>query len=217
MEWQPKKRKYSPVCVRYRPLQAGYDISEDCLYLDIIKSLGVDAGADLPVAVRIHGGDWVQGSGVDLRYNMSFIVQQSRQQGQPMLAVTLNYRLSAWGLLRGHATADNGPSPDAGSKWGLRDQRLALHWIQENICAFGSQYHLRQGISSMLVVGQVILPKSPFGVSRRTSDCLQWSRRFPVSLGYHEVWQPNRCWSFRPLIQGYRSQLDQSSWLCRCH
>jgi len=42
---------YSPACVGYGPSQAGYDVSEDCLYLNIIRSSGVDAGADLPVAI----------------------------------------------------------------------------------------------------------------------------------------------------------------------
>ena len=92
-----KADTYSPACVGYGPSQAGYDVSEDCLYLNIIRPSGVDAGADLPAAVWIHGGGWVQGSGVDLCYNMSFIVHQPQQQGQPIVAVTLNYRLSAWG------------------------------------------------------------------------------------------------------------------------
>jgi len=56
-----------------------------------------------------------------LRYNVSFIVQQSQQQGQPIIAVTLNYRLSAWGFLHGYANAGNGSSLDTGGNWGLRD------------------------------------------------------------------------------------------------
>jgi carboxylesterase type B len=167
--WKGNRRAdtYSPACVGYGPSQAGYDVSEDCLYLNIVRPSGIDAGANLPVAVWIHGGGWVQGSGVDLRYNMSFIVQQSQQQGQPIVAVTLNYRLSAWGFLQGYANAGNGSSLDAGSNWGLRDQRLALHWMQENICAFGGQHQPCQGMtSSLLIVRQVILPKSLSGVSR---------------------------------------------------
>jgi carboxylesterase type B len=91
------------------------------------------------VAVWIHGGGWVQGSGVDLRYNMSFIVQQSQEMEQPIIAVTINYRLSAWGFLQGFASGE-GQLEDAGSNWGFRDQRLALHWLQENIRAFGGLF-----------------------------------------------------------------------------
>lgn len=158
---------YSPACVGYGPSQAGYDLSEDCLYLNIIRPAGVSAGADLPVVVWIHGGGWVQGSGVDLRYNMSFIVQQSQEQGQPVVAVTINYRLSAWGFLQGYADAGNGSSSDAGSNWGLRDQRIALTWVQDNVHAFGGQWQLCSYYQSPeLMVSQVILPKSLFGASQ---------------------------------------------------
>ena len=105
----------------------------------MIRPAGTDPQEKLPVAVWIHGGGWVQGSGVDLRYNMSFIVQQSQEMGQPIIAITINYRLSAWGFLQGFASGE-GQSEDAGSNWGIRDQRLALHWIQENIGAFGGMY-----------------------------------------------------------------------------
>lgn len=46
------------------------------------------------------------------------------------MAVSLNYRLSAFGFLWGGSEAGSANN-------GLRDQRLALHWIQENIAAFG--------------------------------------------------------------------------------
>lgn len=46
------------------------------------------------------------------------------------MAVSINYRLSAFGFLWG---SDEVPSANNG----LRDQRLALHWIQENIAGFG--------------------------------------------------------------------------------
>ncbi|KAK3635213.1 hypothetical protein LTR56_014822 [Elasticomyces elasticus] len=127
--------KYSPACVGYGPSQVGYNISEDCLYLNVIRPAGhhghtVQGG--LPVAVWIFGGGFVQGSGVDKRYNQSFIVQNSVNMGQPIISVTLNYRLSAWGFLQGEEVLASG-----NSNFGLRDQRLALHWIKENIASFG--------------------------------------------------------------------------------
>lgn len=131
--------QYAPACVGYGPSQMGYNVSEDCLYLNVIRPAGTKPGEKLPVAVWIHGGAFVQGSGVDLRYNMSFIVQQSQETKQPIIAITINYRLSAWGFLQGYETEIRG-SNDAGSNWGLRDQRLALHWIQENIGAFGGSF-----------------------------------------------------------------------------
>ncbi|KAH7377261.1 Alpha/Beta hydrolase protein [Pyrenochaeta sp. MPI-SDFR-AT-0127] len=126
--------KFSPACVGYGPSQIGYEVSEDCLYLNVIRPFGLDINRHglLPVAVWIHGGGFVQGSGVDLRYNLSFIVQESVGHGTPMIGVTINYRLGAWGFLQGSDASESD-----GSNFGLRDQRLALHWIQENIAAFG--------------------------------------------------------------------------------
>ena len=129
--------QYSPACVGYGPSQMGYAISEDCLYLNVIRPAGIPADEKLPVLVWIYGGGFVQGSAVDLRYNMSFIVQQSQQMGQPMMAVALNYRLSAFGFLQGYDTDETDAS--TGGNWGIRDQRLALQWIQENVGAFGGE------------------------------------------------------------------------------
>jgi carboxylesterase type B len=72
------------------------------------------------------------GGSADHRYNQSFIVQQSAEAGMPIIALSINYRLSSWGFLYGQAIQDSGNTMN-----GFRDQRLALHWIQENIAAFG--------------------------------------------------------------------------------
>lgn len=72
------------------------------------------------------------GGSNDPRYNLSFIVQNSVEMELPMLAVSIQYRLSAWGFLGGEEALQGGAT-----NLGYRDQRLALHWIQENIAAFG--------------------------------------------------------------------------------
>ncbi|KAF1976314.1 alpha/beta-hydrolase [Bimuria novae-zelandiae CBS 107.79] len=125
---------FSPACVGYGPSQMGYNVSEDCLYLNVIRPTGYHSKkhCGLPVAVWIYGGGFVQGSGVDRRYNLSFIVQESARLGQPILGITLNYRLSAWGFLQGDEVRESGDT-----NVGLRDQRLALQWIRENVAAFG--------------------------------------------------------------------------------
>lgn len=46
--------------------------------------------------------------------------------------MTINYRLSTWGFLNSAEIREAGAT-----NLGLRDQRLALHWIQENIASFG--------------------------------------------------------------------------------
>ncbi|GME58085.1 Carboxylesterase [Neofusicoccum parvum] len=123
---------YSVECVGYGSDQFFYQTSEDCLYLNVIRPAEVDDYEPLPVAVWIHGGGFTQGGGVDQRYNMSFIIQNGVEIGKPFIGVSLNYRLSAWGFLMGEEVQDSG-----NTNIGLRDQRLALEWVQENIAAFG--------------------------------------------------------------------------------
>ncbi|KAF9691276.1 hypothetical protein EKO04_010909 [Ascochyta lentis] len=72
------------------------------------------------------------GGGADQRYNLSFIVEQSVKIGKPIVGVSINYRLSFWGFTSSNELANEGLL-----NIGLRDQRLALHWVQENIKSFG--------------------------------------------------------------------------------
>jgi carboxylesterase type B len=72
------------------------------------------------------------GGSNDARYNLSFPVQNSVEMGSPMIGISIQYRLSGWGFLGGKEVLDNGVA-----NLGFRDQRLALHWVQENIAAFG--------------------------------------------------------------------------------
>jgi carboxylesterase type B len=78
------------------------------------------------------GGGYTEGGGVDQRYNLSFMVQNSVSIGKPIIGVSINYRLSAWGFLFSREIVGSG-----NTNIGLRDQRMALHWLQENIAAFG--------------------------------------------------------------------------------
>ena len=72
------------------------------------------------------------GGSSDHRYDQSFIVRQSAEAGMPIVAVSINYRLSAWGLLYGKEVKDSGNATA-----GFRDQRLVLAGVRENITAFG--------------------------------------------------------------------------------
>lgn len=70
---------------------------------------------------------------------MSYMVKNSVEIGKPIIGVSINYRLSAWGFLSGAQELVDEGSTNAG----IRDQRLALHWVQENIEAFGGKLHYR--------------------------------------------------------------------------
>ncbi|KAJ5153460.1 uncharacterized protein N7482_009938 [Penicillium canariense] len=125
-------KEYSDICVGYGTDSIWYPQSEACLTLNVIRDSSVQENSKLPVGVWIHGGGFVMGSGRDERYNMSAIVENSYKIGKPFIAVTLNYRLSAWGFISSSEVSGSG-----NTNLGLRDQRLALQWIQENIAAFG--------------------------------------------------------------------------------
>jgi carboxylesterase type B len=102
------------------------------LYLNVIRPAGIAPGTDLPVLTWIHGGGLYMGGSADRRYNLSFIVENSVKMGTPMIGVSLNYRLDAFGFLGGQEATYAGAT-----NIGYRDQRLALRWINENIEAFG--------------------------------------------------------------------------------
>lgn len=119
-------------CFGYGYDQDGYEQSEDCLYLNIIRPANLKDTAGLPVAVWFHGGGLIMGGASDTRYNLSFIVEQSVALNTPIIGVGLNYRLSAFGFITGKEVMKEGAT-----NLGFRDQRLALRWINENIKAFG--------------------------------------------------------------------------------
>lgn len=52
-------KAYPPHCMGYGPDEIGYELSEDCLYLNVVRPAGIDKKAGLPVAVWIHGGGLV--------------------------------------------------------------------------------------------------------------------------------------------------------------
>lgn len=65
-------------------------------------------------------------------YNMSWMVGQSVNMGKPIIGVSFDYRLSAWGFLGSQEALDAGIG-----NMGLKDQRVALRYIKENIKSFG--------------------------------------------------------------------------------
>ncbi|KAL4739963.1 alpha/beta-hydrolase [Aspergillus similis] len=126
---------YAPSCVGYDTTISidPKEMDEDCLYLNVVRPSSATAASNLPVAVFIHGGDFSGGSASEPRYNLSFIVDRSIQLGQPIVAVSFNYRLSAWGFLFSNQLRDTGAT-----NIGLRDQRAALAWIQEKEYRWGT-------------------------------------------------------------------------------
>ncbi|KAF8272602.1 Alpha/Beta hydrolase protein [Lactarius quietus] len=103
---------------------------EDCLTLNVVAPPCVQQGPKLPVVVWIYGGGFENGA--TILYDGGVIVQRSIALGKPVIYVSMNYRLAAFGFLASQEVKDAGVG-----NLGLWDQRLALSWIQKYIDAFG--------------------------------------------------------------------------------
>ncbi|ETS83076.1 hypothetical protein PFICI_04952 [Pestalotiopsis fici W106-1] len=106
--------------------------SEDCLTLNIWRPSSISQNETLPVLVWIYGGGFTNGYTADPRFEGTDLVRISSEIQKPVILLSLNYRLGPFGFLNGLEMSDLGLL-----NIGLLDQRLALHWIQENIAAFG--------------------------------------------------------------------------------
>ncbi|MFF4449793.1 carboxylesterase/lipase family protein [Streptomyces sp. NPDC001502] len=98
---------------------------EDCLTLNVWTP-GTD-DARRPVLVWIHGGAFVSGSGAMPNYSGETFARDG-----DLVVVNLNYRLGPLGLLS--CASDDGTEHH--NVW-LTDQLAALHWVRDNIAAFG--------------------------------------------------------------------------------
>nr|CAD7460856.1 unnamed protein product [Timema tahoe] len=102
-------------------------MSEDCLYINVYSPQlpsGNETNSLLAVMVWIHGGGFNVGSGSPSLYGPGFLLEKK------ILLVTFNYRLGALGFLglsHSEVSLNNG----------LKDQRAALRWVQQNIERFG--------------------------------------------------------------------------------
>jgi carboxylesterase type B len=100
---------------------------EDCLNLNIWRPKKRVEGKKLPVLVHFHGGAFNSGYGHGRQ--ISNLVAWSTE---PMLGLSFNYRVGAFGFLPSKLTAKEGIL-----NVGLKDQVLLLEWVKENIAAFG--------------------------------------------------------------------------------
>ncbi|KAJ7147408.1 carotenoid ester lipase precursor [Mycena crocata] len=105
-------------------------ISEDCLTLDVFKPHAAGPRSKLPVFVWFYGGGFEAGNSADT--DVRPVVERSIVTDDPIIIVTPNYRLNAFGFLGGNEVRNAGIS-----NLGLRDQIFALEWVQKHIAAFG--------------------------------------------------------------------------------
>uniref|UniRef100_A0A182MFK7 Carboxylic ester hydrolase n=1 Tax=Anopheles culicifacies TaxID=139723 RepID=A0A182MFK7_9DIPT len=114
------------ICLGVMELPPGTVGVEDCLYLNVYttSSPSETLGMLKPVMVWVHGGGYYTGSGNSDYFGPEFLLQHG------VILVTMNYRLGPLGFLAL-------PSMGIYGNQGLKDQQLALRWVQENIARFG--------------------------------------------------------------------------------
>merc|ERR1719225_2058207 len=121
--------------------------SEDCLTLNIFTNSLGSKKAPQAVMVWIHGGGFSLGS-KDI-YRMNGLVAED------IVLVAMNYRLGALGFLSFGNDLVSG-------NMGLRDQHLAIQWVQANIQEFGGDPSritiFGESAGGMSVQAQVLSP-----------------------------------------------------------
>ncbi|XP_030562473.1 esterase S [Drosophila novamexicana] len=100
--------------------------SEDCLTVSIYKPKNLTRSS-FPVVAHIFGGGWSFGGAIDDG------VEPFMNSGN-VIVVKINHRVGALGFL------STGDSVIPGN-FGLKDQRLAIKWIRNNIARFGGDPH----------------------------------------------------------------------------
>ncbi|KAJ7629013.1 Alpha/Beta hydrolase protein [Roridomyces roridus] len=105
--------------------------AEDCLTVNVIRPNTATPSSQLPVVFWIYGGGFGIG-GATFNGDGQVIVERSIAMGQPVIWVSLNHRLAAYGFLASEEIRAAGVG-----NLGLQDQREALRWVQRYIGSFG--------------------------------------------------------------------------------
>ncbi|XP_043268660.1 juvenile hormone esterase-like isoform X2 [Venturia canescens] len=118
--------KFGPNCAQYDSMTRTVVGGDDCLYLNVYTPSHETSRSftPKPVMVWIHGGLFAFGSGDDTLFGPDYIIEND------VILVTINYRLGVFGFL-------NLEDGEVSGNQGLKDQLLALEWVQKNIENFG--------------------------------------------------------------------------------
>ncbi|KAH8243675.1 hypothetical protein KR032_009308 [Drosophila birchii] len=178
--WSPETFDASqdgPMCPQ--PWDNMTDVSEDCLRLNVYTK---DVKARKPVIVFIHPGGFYVFSG-----QSKYLAGPEHLMDRDCVLVSLNYRLGSLGFL---ATG----TKEAPGNAGLKDQVLALRWIQKHIHRFGGDpgsvtllgysagsisigLHMISPMSRGLFHRGICMSASPYGPTRYHSNDLQLAQR----------------------------------------
>ncbi|KAI0091260.1 carotenoid ester lipase precursor [Irpex rosettiformis] len=104
--------------------------SDDCLSINVLRPSNLTDGQKIPVVIWIYGGGFEFGDASV--YDGSALIQKSIDLQEPLIFVSFNYRVNAYGFLNGAEVEAAGVA-----NIGLQDQRQAFRWVQKYISAFG--------------------------------------------------------------------------------
>ncbi|CAH1998480.1 unnamed protein product [Acanthoscelides obtectus] len=98
--------------------------TEDCLLINVFTKEDTKTQSKRPVLVLFYGGAFIHGAATTTYQKVKHFVRND------IVVVTLNYRVGPFGFLSTGDTVLPG-------NMGLKDQQLALKWVQRNIHLFG--------------------------------------------------------------------------------
>ncbi|XP_076623246.1 esterase B1-like [Colletes latitarsis] len=151
---------------------------EDCLYLNVytpVLNFNNNTEALKPVLVYIYGGAFQTGSDSKGTFGPDGFLEKD------IVMVDMNYRLGVLGFLALGV-------PDAQGNQGLKDQNMALQWVQKNIARFGGDPNrvslMGQSAGSASVTYHVLSPKSrglfQQAISHSGSALCSWAYKTPT-------------------------------------
>ncbi len=130
--------------------------SEDCLSLNVWTP-AASSSQHLPVMVWIYGGGFQAGSSSEPRQDGENLARKG------VVVVSFNYRLGIFGFFSHPELTSESPHHASGN-YGLLDQVAALHWVHDNISAFGGDPEnvtiFGESAGSMSVSAQMASPLS---------------------------------------------------------
>ncbi|GAB0100613.1 Carboxylic ester hydrolase [Sergentomyia squamirostris] len=157
--------------------------NENCLYLNVYRPLLTNPQSQrLPVIAYIHGGGFLFGSA-----HPDLVGPEHFMDNGTVILVTIQYRLGALGFLCSGDSASQG-------NFGLKDQVLALKWIQDNIVKFGGNPRLVTLIGESMgsVSAQVLMTNPQTRYYFRRAILLSGSM-----LAQYSVWNSSQSQSVR--------------------
>ncbi|XP_032583800.1 uncharacterized protein LOC6572615 [Drosophila mojavensis] len=158
-----------------KPVQKGLltgiiEGSEDCLYLNVYAKQ-LKSAKPLPVMVYIYGGAFSIGEATRNLYSPDYFMAKD------VVLVTLNYRVDCLGFL-----SLKDPSLEVPGNAGLKDQVLAIKWVNQYISYFNGD------VNNITVFGE-----SAGGCSTHYMMCTEQTRglfhkAIPMSGTLHNYW-----------------------------